>query len=119
MPRLSITLTERQNEALERIAAETGATKQSMIGLAVSAWIRHNDYLPNEEKKTPENAPEEPEQHFTVVRDGIEVAWLRGRWESDEHKAIIATAHRISSNGAMQEVGRKFRYVLVEGDRVE
>lgn len=43
MPRLSITLTESQASALDRIAAETGATKQSMIGLAVSAWIREND----------------------------------------------------------------------------
>ena len=37
--RLSITLTDSQSAALERIAAETGATKQSMIGLAISAWI--------------------------------------------------------------------------------
>ena len=43
MPRLSITLTESQNTALERISKETGATKQSMIGLAVSSWIREND----------------------------------------------------------------------------
>lgn len=40
MPRLSITLTDSQAAALDRIAAETGATKQSMIGLAISAWIR-------------------------------------------------------------------------------
>ena len=40
MPRLSITLTESQAAALDEIATETGATKQSMIGLAVSAWIR-------------------------------------------------------------------------------
>ena len=45
MPRLSITLTDSQAEALERIAAETGATRQSMIGLAISAWIRANDHL--------------------------------------------------------------------------
>lgn len=46
MPRLSITLTESQAAALDRISRETGATKQSMIGLAVSAWIRAND-VPN------------------------------------------------------------------------
>lgn len=40
MPRMSITLTESQAAALDDIAAETGATKQSMIGLAISAWIR-------------------------------------------------------------------------------
>lgn len=39
MPRLSITLTDTQAEALERISAETGATKQSMIALAVSDWL--------------------------------------------------------------------------------
>lgn len=42
MKRLSITLTDSQSAALERIAAETGATRQSMIGLAISAWI--SDY---------------------------------------------------------------------------
>ena len=41
--RLSITLTDSQSAALERIAAETGATKQSMIGLAVSAWIAQQE----------------------------------------------------------------------------
>lgn len=45
MPRLSITLTDRQAQALDAIAAETGATKQSMIGLAISSWIHANDYL--------------------------------------------------------------------------
>lgn len=38
--RLSITLTDQQAEQLDAIAAETGATRQSMIGLAVSQWIR-------------------------------------------------------------------------------
>lgn len=46
MPRLSITLTDSQAEALDRIATETGATKQSMIGLAISQWIRTNDTAP-------------------------------------------------------------------------
>ena len=55
MPRLSITLTESQSEALERIAAETVATKQSMIGLAISAWIRANDYLPISRPNSSEN----------------------------------------------------------------
>lgn len=43
MPRLSITLTDDQHAALERISAATGATKQSMIGLAITAWVREND----------------------------------------------------------------------------
>ena len=43
MKRLSITLTDSQAEALERIAAETGATRQSMIGLAISAWISDHE----------------------------------------------------------------------------
>lgn len=63
MPRLSITLTESQAAALDRIAAETGATKQSMIGLAVSAWIRANDYLPTQ----PAPAPEKPSQAVCEV----------------------------------------------------
>lgn len=58
MPRLSITLTDSQAAALDRIAAETGATKQSMIGLAVSAWIRANDYLSAGAAKAPENKPQ-------------------------------------------------------------
>lgn len=39
MPRLSVTLTDRQAEELERLTTETGATKQSMIGLAISEWL--------------------------------------------------------------------------------
>ena len=39
MPRLSITLTESQHASLERIAATTGASKQSMISLAISQWL--------------------------------------------------------------------------------
>lgn len=58
MKRLSITLTDSQAEALERIAAETGATRQSMIGLAISAWIRANDYLPVHAQTAPEDARE-------------------------------------------------------------
>lgn len=38
--RLSITLTPSQDRALTRIATETGASRQSMIGLAISAWLR-------------------------------------------------------------------------------
>ena len=43
MPRLSITLTDAQAAALDRLASETGATKQSMIGLAVSEWLESHD----------------------------------------------------------------------------
>ena len=46
MPRLSITLTDQQNEALERLSATCGATKQSMIGLAVSDWLAQHDVPP-------------------------------------------------------------------------
>ena len=45
MPRLSITLTDSQAQALDLIAAETGATRQSMIGLAITSWIRANGHL--------------------------------------------------------------------------
>lgn len=48
MKRLSITLTDSQAAALEKIAAETGATKQSMIGLAISDWVRVHDYPEDE-----------------------------------------------------------------------
>lgn len=57
MPRLSITLTESQAAALDRIAAETGATRQSMIGLAVTSWIRSNEHLAAPTRNEPENAP--------------------------------------------------------------
>lgn len=153
MPRLSITLTDSQAAALDRIAAETGATKQSMIGLAVSAWIREHDETsfrnslrleerrraearrnaqsdaeladweewdkqPEIAEKTPENRPQEPELYFTIDRDGLEVAWLRGRWANDEHTAIHATAMRLSRDGALQEVGRQWRYDVQEGETV-
>lgn len=58
MPRLSITLTESQAAALDRIASETGATRQSMIGLAVTSWIRANEHLAVTPSIEPENAPE-------------------------------------------------------------
>lgn len=50
MKRLSITLTDSQAAALEKIAAETGATKQSMIGLAISDWVRVHDYPEDEDE---------------------------------------------------------------------
>ena len=58
MPRLSITLTESQAAALDRIAAETGATRQSMIGLAVTSWIRANEHLAAVAEKEPQNEPQ-------------------------------------------------------------
>ena len=58
MPRLSITLTESQAQALDRIAAATCASRQSMIGLAVSAWIRENEYLTEPVTKPRESAPQ-------------------------------------------------------------
>lgn len=50
--RLSITLTPAQERGLNRIAMETGASRQSMIGLAISAWLRDNDRLPEPEPDT-------------------------------------------------------------------
>ena len=94
MPRLSITLTETQAAALERIAAETGATKQSMIGLAVSAWIRANDVS-------------QDTQSATVSQD-----------ESAEHRAIIASASRFSRGGAPVELSNAWRYEVQEGETV-
>ena len=58
MPRLSITLTDSQARALDLIAAETGATRQSMIGLAVTSWIRANEHLATVAVKEPENVPQ-------------------------------------------------------------
>ena len=110
MPRLSITLTETQAAALERIAAETGATKQSMIGLAVSAWIRENDVTVSQD--------ESAERWYTVTREGCEVAWLRGRWESAEHRAIIASAMRPSRAAEPMETTRAWRYEVQEGETV-
>lgn len=58
MPRLSITLTDSQAQALDRIAAETGATRQSMIGLAVTSWIRANEHLAAVAEKEPQDKPQ-------------------------------------------------------------
>lgn len=86
MPRLSITLTESQAAALDAIAAETGATKQSMIGLAISAWIRENDHLTAESAKTPEIASQEPEdiQDFEPTPTYCEVCGKPADWASFE-----------------------------------
>ena len=117
MPRLSITLTETQAAALERIAAETGATKQSMIGLAVSAWIRANEVSQDTQSATV-SQDESAERWYTVTREGCEVAWLRGRWESAEHRAIIASASRFSRGGAPVELSNAWRYEVQEGETV-
>ena len=121
MPRLSITLTDAQAAALERIAAETGATKQSMIGLAISAWIRAYDVPQVASQDTPSataSQDESAESWYTVTREGCEVAWLRGRWESAEHRAIIASAMRPSRAAAPMELSRAWLYELQEGDAV-
>lgn len=142
MPRLSITLTDKQAEALEAIAAETGATKQSMIGLAITDWIvqyleKQIVVMPTTEE-APQQATEaaqkpaeaendqepttdenEPEKAFTVIRttNDVEVAWLRGRWEDESHKAIICTAHKLYAHGELHELGRA-RYELTPIMRV-
>lgn len=119
MPRLSITLTESQAAALERIAAETGATKQSMIGLAVSAWIRENDVTVSQDTQSATASQDESaERWYTVTREGCEVAWLRGRWETAEHRAIIASATRPSRTAAPMELSRAWRYEVQEGETV-
>lgn len=117
MPRLSITLTESQSAALERIAAETGATKQSMIGLAISAWIRANDVSQDTPSATV-SQDESAERWYTVTREGCEVAWLRGKWESAEHRAIIASAMRPSRAAEPMETTRAWRYEVQEGETV-
>ena len=117
MPRLSITLTESQSAALERIAAETGATKQSMIGLAISAWIRANDVSQDTQSATV-SQDEGAERWYTVTREGAEVAWLRGRWETSEHRAIIASAMRPSRAAEPMETTRAWRYEVQEGETV-
>lgn len=118
MPRLSITLTESQAATLDAIASTTGATKQSMIGLAISAWIAANGHLATTPAKTPEIASQAPEDetYINIVRDGVEVAWLRGRWESPEHKAVLATAMRYSRDGELVEQSHVWRYELADGD---
>lgn len=42
MKRLSITLTDSQNMRLETITEITGATKQSIISIALTEWITNN-----------------------------------------------------------------------------
>lgn len=73
MPRLSITLTESQAAALEDIAAETGATKQSMIGLAISAWIRDYELT---------NIRPRREDDFEPTPTYCEVCGERAEWAS-------------------------------------
>lgn len=95
MPRLSITLTDSQAAALDRIAAETGATKQSMIGLAISAWVAEQerramrDSLERERRERQEAererlADEEDERQRTMANAEHWASWVR-TW--DEHGA--------------------------------
>ena len=80
MPRLSITLTESQAATLDRIAAETGATKQSMIGLAVTSWIRANEHLAAAAVKEPENVP-----HAVCEVCGAPAEWASVGVDDKEH----------------------------------
>ena len=76
MPRLSITLTDSQAQALDLIAAETGATRQSMIGLAISAWIRENYHLA---------AAQEPEDTTKCEVCGKPADWASFADDDTEH----------------------------------
>ena len=101
MPRLSITLTDSQAEALESIAAETGATKQSMIGLAITSWIRANGHLAAGGMKTPKNASQEPEdiQDFEPTPTYCEVCGKPAIWTSyadDGTEHYFCDGHGIS-----------------------
>ena len=81
----SITLTDSQAAALERIAAETGATRQSMIGLAISAWIRANGHLAADGMSTPENAYQEPEDTIKCEVCGSPANWTSYADDGSEH----------------------------------
>ena len=85
MPRLSITLTESQAAALESIAAETGATKQSMIGLAITSWILANGHLAADGMNTPDNASQEPEDTIKCEVCGSPAIWTSYADDGTEH----------------------------------
>lgn len=126
MPRLSITLTESQAAALEAIAAVTGATKQSMIGLAITSWIRANGHLADDGKIAPEIASQElldedwhdeQEHEYVVSREGVDVGWYRGRLEHRQGSHyIIASAQRFSSGDTLHELGRTWEYAIQPED---
>lgn len=59
MPRLSITLTESQSEELNRIAAKTGASKQSMIGLAITDWLHEQEWKEEMKRQSEKKEPYE------------------------------------------------------------
>ena len=109
--------------ALERIAKETGATKQSMIGLAVSAWIHEYDYLPAEGPKTPEIGPQSPKGHdesmLVVERMGVEVGWYRGRITKRQGtRRIVFTAHRLHKGGELIELPHQMEYEVLPDEGV-
>jgi hypothetical protein len=94
MPRLSITLTESQAAALESIATETGATKQSMIGLAITSWIRANGHLAAGDVKPPEIASQELEDTTKCEVCGSPAIWTSYADDGTEH--YFCDVHGIS-----------------------
>lgn len=151
MPRLSITLTDKQAEALERIAAETGATKQSMISLAITDWLVQYIDKQIAVEPTATETPQKttgaaekpagdgngqvhahtslkpskplPQRHFTILRDGVPVAWLKGHWETASHCTIIVEAHKLSEHGEWHDMpaderGRKWTHDVAPNEEV-
>lgn len=106
MTRLSITLTDSQAEQLERIACETGATKQSMIGLAVTAWLRQYAAVP---ARRPYNRREleaylgdcASDFDLEAIEREITVTDAHGRvwWAVDEDELpTICSSHELALN---------------------
>lgn len=58
----------------------------------------------------------EVEAYINIERDGVEVARLRGRWETPERKAVLASAVYEPSSGAMVDTQAPYRYELEEGE---
>lgn len=112
--RLSITLTDTQAEALDALAQESGATLQSMIGLAVSAWLR--DQRP---QAAPEPQGDGPELLMRMMRDGQQVQQVRARWADRERGTIVATARRHGTGDPWREYDGPQMMTLKDGITVE
>ena len=105
MPRLSITLTDSQNAALERIAAETGATKQSMIGLAVSAWIKANDIEPARHRELSGWYGWATVKEYEPLSEGLKHHWVGVGYDGPFETREEALAHAESVAESNREDG--------------
>lgn len=109
--RLSITLTDAQERALDELAEVSGASLQSMVGLAVTAWLRG--------QQPQEPQANGPELVMRMFRDGRQVQQVRARWADHDRGVIVATARRHATGEPWREYDGPQTMTLQDGITVD